>query len=83
MIFEACTHRQVLRTFFQRLVPSEALAAVAGRASTFRGGGEVRVERRLSEEQWRRRRRRRAALAGEAQLAVPPLVLDHVRQVAE
>ena len=42
----------------------------------------MRVERRLSEEE-RRRRRRRAALAGEAQLAVPPLVLDHVRQVAE
>ena len=44
----------------------------------------MRVERRLSEERLRRRRRRRrAALAGEAQLAVPPLVLDHVRQVAE
>ena len=54
---------------------------VPGRASTFRGGGEVRVEGRLSEE--RRRRRRRAALAGEAQLAVPLLVLDHVRQAAE
>ena len=40
------------------------------------------MERRLSEER-RRGRRRWAALAGEAQLAVPPLVLDHVRQVAE
>ena len=66
------------RTFFQRLVPCDAVLGVADEASTSRGVGE-RLERRGSGG----RRRRRSALAREPQLAVLLLVLDHVRQVAE